>query len=326
MDGLALLCNLHADGPLTLRRLRQSGIRSLADLEKAPRESLGGLLRSSDHQARRFLVEASLLKRRTDDERATSRPVASPSDGERPEQETTRPGVVEASGPMREAFDSVEPKPKAEPIARKRPAFELPPNARRPQGFDTGPAVAEPVARASYVPVQIPPDRSADKPPAPSATRAPREEPGGIVEELQEQGTLLRSGQIPGLDSVVLEKLIAQGVRTYRSLVELASLALARRAGIPFTKLLDLRYHAGRFLAVRLFPGGLSLPEVKQATGSGLKEIVLVPTGPSPFPPRLESTSARSDRSYEATEAMPPEVLSPEREGPAPPGVAGPFV
>jgi hypothetical protein len=326
MDGLALLCNLHADGPLTLRRLRQSGIRSLADLEKAPRESLGGLLRSSDHQARRFLVEASLLTRRTDDERATSRPVASPSDGERPEQETTRPGVVEASGPMREAFDSVEPKPKAEPIARKRPAFELPPNARRPQGFDTGPAVAEPVARASYVPVQIPPDRSVDKPPAPSATRAPREEPGGIVEELQEQGTLLRSGQIPGLDSVVLEKLIAQGVRTYRSLVELASLALARRAGIPFTKLLDLRYHAGRFLAERLFPGGLSLPEVKQATGSGLKEIVLVPTGPTPFPPRLESTSARSDRSYEATEAMPPEVLSPEREGPAPPGVAGPFV
>ena len=29
MDGLALLCNLYADGAVSLRRLRESGIRSL---------------------------------------------------------------------------------------------------------------------------------------------------------------------------------------------------------------------------------------------------------------------------------------------------------
>ncbi len=34
MDTLALLCNLHADGPATLQRLRRAGCESLAALRR----------------------------------------------------------------------------------------------------------------------------------------------------------------------------------------------------------------------------------------------------------------------------------------------------
>src|SRR5262245_51792604 len=68
MDGLALLCNLHADGPLTLRRLREAGIRSLVDLERMQSSALGLVLHSSATQARRFVEEGKLLAARLEEE------------------------------------------------------------------------------------------------------------------------------------------------------------------------------------------------------------------------------------------------------------------
>jgi hypothetical protein len=149
-----------------------------------------------------------------------------------------------------------------------------------------------------------------------SATRPPRLPHEAV------QGTLLRSGQIPGLDYRTLERLIANGIRTYRSLVDLASLTLARRAGLPYTKLLDLRYHAKHFLALRLFPKGMPAPAPVESAGFEQREIVLVP------PPRvdratLRSPSARTDRSY----LIPPSPeVSVRSEDSTVPGVAGPFV
>jgi hypothetical protein len=61
MDGLSLLCNLHADGPLALRRLRESGVRDLGDVEGLPEETLRACLRSSAGHARRFVEEARQL-------------------------------------------------------------------------------------------------------------------------------------------------------------------------------------------------------------------------------------------------------------------------
>src|SRR5262245_50310442 len=62
MDGLALLCNLHADGPLTLRRLRHLGVRSLHDLDRLPEATLVDWLGAP--RARRFVEEARALARR----------------------------------------------------------------------------------------------------------------------------------------------------------------------------------------------------------------------------------------------------------------------
>src|SRR5262249_35398065 len=62
MDGLALLCNLHADGPWTLRRLRGLEVHTLQDLERVPLETLVSWLGAP--RARRFAEEARLLARR----------------------------------------------------------------------------------------------------------------------------------------------------------------------------------------------------------------------------------------------------------------------
>lgn len=64
MDGLALLCNLHADGPVTLKRLRLARVASLAELERTPPERLAAWLHASIPQARAFLEEARKLGRR----------------------------------------------------------------------------------------------------------------------------------------------------------------------------------------------------------------------------------------------------------------------
>ena len=58
MDGLALLCNLFADGPVTLGRLRAARIASLGELERAAPERLAGWLHSSLPPARAFGEEA----------------------------------------------------------------------------------------------------------------------------------------------------------------------------------------------------------------------------------------------------------------------------
>jgi hypothetical protein len=64
MDGLALLCNLFADGPVTLKRLRAARIESLSELEREAPERLAAWLHASVPQARAFVEEARKLVRR----------------------------------------------------------------------------------------------------------------------------------------------------------------------------------------------------------------------------------------------------------------------
>ncbi len=68
MDGLALLCNLCADGPVTLKRLRLAGVGSLAELERAAPPELAEWLHASVPQARGFVEEAQKLRRRLAEE------------------------------------------------------------------------------------------------------------------------------------------------------------------------------------------------------------------------------------------------------------------
>ncbi len=64
MDALALLCTLHADGPTTLRRLRDAGCTSLEELARVRADHLADLLGVSPAQGRRFLREAAGLAER----------------------------------------------------------------------------------------------------------------------------------------------------------------------------------------------------------------------------------------------------------------------
>lgn len=64
MDAFALLCNLHGNGPLTLRRLRRAGIHSLEDVTSLPPEQLARVLAGPQSLALRFASEARELARR----------------------------------------------------------------------------------------------------------------------------------------------------------------------------------------------------------------------------------------------------------------------
>lgn len=68
MDGLALLCNLFADGPVTLKRLRLAGVSSLGALERAAPARLAEWLHASVPQAQAFGEEARKLVRRLAEE------------------------------------------------------------------------------------------------------------------------------------------------------------------------------------------------------------------------------------------------------------------
>jgi hypothetical protein len=61
MDGLALLCALHADGPQSLRRLRRSGCPSLESVADLEVDRLAELLASTPTAAQRFQREAHHL-------------------------------------------------------------------------------------------------------------------------------------------------------------------------------------------------------------------------------------------------------------------------
>jgi hypothetical protein len=66
MDALALLCTLHADGPSTLKTLRQAGCATLESLESMEEERLSRLIGGPPAVARRFVREARHLRERLD--------------------------------------------------------------------------------------------------------------------------------------------------------------------------------------------------------------------------------------------------------------------
>ena len=78
MDTLALLCNLHADGPATLQRLRRAGCESLAALRRLDAVTLAQELDWNERAAERFLREAALLCERVEDDDASAEELEDP--------------------------------------------------------------------------------------------------------------------------------------------------------------------------------------------------------------------------------------------------------
>ncbi|MAF64378.1 MAG: hypothetical protein CMJ84_01790 [Planctomycetes bacterium] len=68
MDAMALLCTLHADGPASLRRLREAGCASFDDLASLEPERAAQILAVSPSAARRLLRMAEGLRERVGDE------------------------------------------------------------------------------------------------------------------------------------------------------------------------------------------------------------------------------------------------------------------
>jgi len=107
MVDLALLCNLYADGPTTLGRLRELGCESLADVERIERADLEWALQASSQNCERFRREARALRERTASSQASPQKTAppQPTDGatraSAASKSTSDSRVVEASSGAR---------------------------------------------------------------------------------------------------------------------------------------------------------------------------------------------------------------------------------
>ena len=329
MDGLALLCNLHADGPLTLRRLREAGIRSLFDLERVQSTSLALVLHASATQARRFAEEGKILASRLEEEpleseAAPGEATASPYEGRlalsgrvtATVQRSWSTPVAELAPPGRPRSTSLER------ILAPVPAVE----ARvEPPVLPAPATLAQPSALPAIAPLGLTPTRPADPP-----ARDPVPEPAQLVDV---EGTPLHAARLSGLDEKTSQRLLEHGVRTLKALVELTSLALARRTGIPYTKLLDLSFQARRFLGERLLPS-----ESARTSAAGGDAFELRP-GPSRGGHSREGLAAERPRDPQPTSTSPSRAG--ESQGrpwtdvtpvnvpagtPEDPGPAGPFV
>ena len=305
MDGLALLCNLHADGPLTLRRLRRAGIRKLGHIQLVPEETLIGILEASPAQVRRFVREARLLAERV---------------YEGPEESSE--GVA-GVGFQRPGATPLHSELRTHPVFQE-PAFHEGGEPERAAGAPANPyatprhAAGSPPGSPSYgSPVDPYPYRAPARQTAPPTSPAPLPgvSPGGFGQApgpstwpgatQRAAGTLLRPGIVPGLDAGLVQRLIEQGVRTVEALVEETSLRLARRVGLPYTRLLDIQFQTRELLV-----------EARRERGTAPLASKLIQPAPARDPARPTAPPA-SPRPMHSTGV--PALTS------EPPGVGGPF-
>jgi hypothetical protein len=215
MDTLALLCNLHADGPATLQRLRRAGCESLAALRLLDPPSLAERLEWSQRMAERFLREAELLSERVEPEEDAAQP-------DEPEFELESTLVEELDGDDDEAESETDDE-----------GLE-PEDAEEPAGF------APPIQRVEAV---LGAWRELDRiaPPAdPDEFVLPRPAPLPDLE--------LASARIEGLSPRLVARLAELGVRTLRELAGANPLELSRTIPLGFTRLKHLSFLAAREL------------------------------------------------------------------------------
>ena len=214
MDTLALLCNLHADGPATLQRLRRAGCESLAALCRFDAATLAARLEWHERRAERFLREAILLGQRVEpDDAETLEPAEV-------EFELESAIVAEHDDAADEAEDEEdEPEEEAE-------------------GEDAG--YAPPAERVAAV---LGAWRELDRVAPPEEPREfviPRPAP---VADLRLDGTPL-----DGLTPRLVERLAELGIFTLRQLVEASTLELSRELPLGFTRMRHAQFLAEREL------------------------------------------------------------------------------
>ena len=132
MDAMALLCNLQADGPATLRRLRKVGCQELADLERVGIFELADALGGDAAFAQRFVREGRALNQRfgpgsLEPEEAQ---VSAPSMARAPERIPTKPRSLREPVTAESSTQVTEPEMRRlvanRPVPRRIPARALP--------------------------------------------------------------------------------------------------------------------------------------------------------------------------------------------------------
>jgi hypothetical protein len=237
MDALALLCTLHADGPTTLRRLRDAGCGSIEDLGIVRAERLAELLGVSPAAARRFMREAAgladRLGRQDLEPEEDSAPLSAAAPAAGPDH-----GVLSPAPPgSGRGLDRTDRRVLERVIERWRAEEERDAEARADASESFAPLGADPRISPSERP-----DLEAQGEPLTPIANGDLGEHG----DLGTQGRPLLPGVLDGLDAERCACLRAAGCTTLEELCEAGALELARRADLPFTLVRRLQFMAGR--------------------------------------------------------------------------------
>jgi hypothetical protein len=263
MDAMALLCTLHADGPATLKRLREAGCASIEATLALDADRLARLLDSTPAAARRFQREAGHLGERLDTGFLEREP--------RP-AETRSPELAEVRAEARAADVVAKPaQPPASPLHAKpvigyrdRRIVEQVLRAWRERDGEAEREDESGVERSAHEPGAAD-DGSAEAARAvhpENVEVAPPQAASAPAIESHHRGDLY-PGVIDGLDQDTCLRLRQAGIHDVELLAGADVLALSRSLGVGYTRLARLRALARRDLARprELAPNALDVHE-----------------------------------------------------------------
>jgi hypothetical protein len=229
MDALALLCNLHADGPLTLQRLRRTGLETLESLLELDADELADRIGWEERLSERFLREAWCLSERLEEG------LLDREDGESDQSE------LEASGYQDAGADDQDDADEAESLdhAAAEPEVERVLGAWRDLDEEDPPPPAElPPAQEGYL---LPAGRAGGTRGALASSGTPAA-PGAATGGLEE---------LPEIDDALRARMVALGITSLDALAGARDLDLARGLELGYTRVARLQFLARRSLAAR---------------------------------------------------------------------------
>jgi hypothetical protein len=258
IDRMALLCTLHADGPHTLRLLREAGCTTIEKLGQTRPEKVGVLLGLPPAAARRLTREAQRLVERLEpdleQEEVTYPPAARQlevkpppkdfklGDSEPSEPEPPEPAPPEAELKSRSDLDLRDRALLDRVVARWRTE-----DAAAHQG-----AVESEQAVLRQIEIQDGEVRAIAASPVESS-----EEEAEVVETLSPPPSAppdvlparICPSHLPGLDTETCEALERGGIRSLQELATCPIDELVTRSGLAFTRSRTLQFLAGRSLS-----------------------------------------------------------------------------
>jgi len=249
IDRLALLCTLHADGPKTLRLLREAGCTTLEKLRDLEPKKLAKILGLTPASARRLLREVNSIRDRLDE-----------PDLER--EEVMYPPAEEAAGvkPALPALFALEPTD--EPPLPPRAELELRDRRLLDQVVDRwrreDERAREERAEAATDEEQEEGDEAGGEPVVEITAYPPRD--------------LLRPGELSGLDESVCDALYRGGIATLEELATCPIDELVERSSLSFTRARTLQFLAGRRLAATPEPEPVAAPAARPSPFRGSEE------------------------------------------------------
>jgi|GEM_PF-1587185 len=300
MDTMTLLCNLQAEGPITLRRLREHGLGSIEELRRAPIQRLAQVLEADETAARRFLREAEILAQRCGDALEREEPAA-----------ITRPEAI-AAGARAIPARAAEARPGS--ILNPVPASEIAGHAPARSSIATPPIASPPITQAPIAQAPIAQAPITQAPIAQAPIPAPMTSRPPVARTSSRAGIQLAVGILEGLDASICRDLASVGVHTLEELWRASALELARQLGWSFTALVDLQCEARQVIVER---GSEAAPTPSGHATRLDWSYTVIPATSSPSEPATQGESETpAHRGAEPSHWTPAETT---------PGAGGPF-